>query len=135
MSPPRWPITAFGETRSAYAWSRDRRCNVSYEVLRRRLHGGWDAEHAITDPPLQPGYGKKTITAIRAFGCVKSLAAWERDRRCSVTARTIGKRLERGVTAKEAIATPAYQVERRPERRRASSAAGSHGRWKRARKA
>jgi len=68
-------------------------------------------------------------------GVFKSLAAWERDRRCSVTAGTISMRLERGVPAQEAIATPAYQIEKRPNRVRASSTLGSSGRRKRARKA
>jgi transposase-like protein len=116
-SRPRWPITAFGQTRSAMSWSRDRRCKVSYETLRKRLHRGWDAEQAICDPPSQSVFGRgNTTTAVRAFGCVKHLAAWARDPRCSVTAATIRSRLGRGLPAEEAITAAAHQLDLRPRR-------------------
>ncbi len=45
-------ITAFGETKSRQAWTRDPRCVVSEGAIRHRLRNlGWDAETALTSPP------------------------------------------------------------------------------------
>ncbi len=44
-------IRAFGETKSALAWSRDKRCAVSDVLLRRRIANGIPARDAITLPP------------------------------------------------------------------------------------
>lgn len=41
-------ITAFGETKSVLAWSKDARCKVSRKGLERRLDAGWPAERAIS---------------------------------------------------------------------------------------
>lgn len=41
---PRWTVTAFGETKGPYAWSRDRRCAVSMSGLVIRLTQGWKPE-------------------------------------------------------------------------------------------
>lgn len=40
-------LTAFGETQTIAEWSRDPRCEVSYEVLRGRIRRGFKSEHAI----------------------------------------------------------------------------------------
>lgn len=51
-------ITAFNETKSVLAWSKDPRCQVSRKGLERRLDAGWPAEQAITErrqsPPGRP---------------------------------------------------------------------------------
>ncbi len=45
------PITAFGETKLAIEWSKDRRCKVKYTTLLMRLNlCGWQPEEAITCP-------------------------------------------------------------------------------------
>ena len=44
-------ISAFGETKSATAWSEDARCAISARILRKRFHGGWHPEYAITTGP------------------------------------------------------------------------------------
>ncbi len=115
--PPRmrWPITAFGETRSPLAWANDRRCAVTYGTLLKRLHEGWDAEEAITEMPSNP-VGGPPGTAIRAFGEVKSLAEWSRDPRCRVRGMTVRARLLKGLAPEHAIATPPYRKPRKPGR-------------------
>lgn len=40
-------IKAFGERKSAAEWARDARCEVTRDVLRRRLHEGWAPEEAL----------------------------------------------------------------------------------------
>jgi hypothetical protein len=44
-------ITAFGETKSVSAWSRDHRCQVSRSTLDQRLKKGVTPEKAISAPP------------------------------------------------------------------------------------
>lgn len=43
-------ITAFGETKRAYDWARDPRCQVSAVSLLARIRNGWAIEAAITTP-------------------------------------------------------------------------------------
>jgi hypothetical protein len=123
--PPRmrWPITAFGETRSPLAWANDRRCAVAYPTLLKRLHEGWGAEEAITTAPPS-GLGGPPTTAIRAFGEVKSLAEWSRDPRCRVRGMTVRARLLKGIAPEDAIATPGYRKPPRPARARAGTPGG-----------
>ena len=45
-------LTAFGETKTAAQWARDRRCAVDGKVLRSRIASGWNHEDAITANPL-----------------------------------------------------------------------------------
>ena len=46
-------ITAFGETKTVEAWSRDPRCQVGASSLRRRLFDlNWDAQKALETPRL-----------------------------------------------------------------------------------
>ena len=40
-------LTAFGETKSATEWTRDKRCRVCYTTLKKRIASGWDHERAI----------------------------------------------------------------------------------------
>ncbi|MBK7876299.1 MAG: hypothetical protein IPJ77_11170 [Planctomycetes bacterium] len=48
-------VTAFGESKSVHAWSKDPRCSVSGETLRTRLNEGLPPETAITKKPARPG--------------------------------------------------------------------------------
>ena len=52
--PSRSPdITAFGFTKGLSDWMRDRRCRITANTLRYRIHKGWSAEDAISTPPYQ----------------------------------------------------------------------------------
>ncbi|GAA1937907.1 hypothetical protein [Amycolatopsis minnesotensis] len=60
-------ISAFGESKTLTAWSRDWRCVVSREAVRTRLALGWATEDAITrakheKPPLEFTYNGRTLT-------------------------------------------------------------------------
>tara|TARA_R110000824_G_scaffold143199_5_gene310777 strand:+ start:2567 stop:2869 length:303 start_codon:yes stop_codon:yes gene_type:complete len=44
-------LSAFGETKSIYAWSADARCVVTIGALRYRLSAGWDTKNALTKKP------------------------------------------------------------------------------------
>lgn len=46
-------ITAFGETKTATAWSKDERCRVHYTTVLYRLSGGWPHEKLLTTPPTR----------------------------------------------------------------------------------
>lgn len=46
-------ITAWGESKSANAWSHDPRSNVSDKTITQRINLGWAAEDAITIPGKQ----------------------------------------------------------------------------------
>ena len=52
-------ITAFGEWKTASAWSRDPRAMVSDKVIKRRIACGVPPEEAITAPPDQAGRPRK----------------------------------------------------------------------------
>tara|TARA_R100000152_G_C6774559_1_gene202409 strand:+ start:1698 stop:2120 length:423 start_codon:yes stop_codon:yes gene_type:complete len=43
-------IECFGESKTIAEWSRDQRCNVSYEVLRSRIYKGVETWAAILAP-------------------------------------------------------------------------------------
>jgi hypothetical protein len=43
-------LTAFGESKTAVEWASDSRCNVGYQGLVFRVHGGMPHEAAITTP-------------------------------------------------------------------------------------
>jgi hypothetical protein len=113
---PRWTVTAFGETKGPYAWTRDRRCAVSLTGLLLRLRGGWKSEEAITTPsrtgPQEP------VIWVTAFGETKGIEDWARDRRSRVGATSMRKRLDRGMPAEKAISTPAFEAGRKVPRRR-----------------
>jgi hypothetical protein len=44
-------ITAWNETKSANAWSKDARARVSDKIITRRISKGWTPEDAISSPP------------------------------------------------------------------------------------
>lgn len=111
--PPRWTLTAFGETKGPTEWSRDRRCKVTLTALLQRVRNGWDPEGAIASPPQREGTGPPPKKLVRAFGVTKSVSDWSRDSRCKVTLVTLLRRLDRGLPAEEAISTPPYQARAR----------------------
>lgn len=41
-------VEAWGESKTAAEWSRDKRCSVSYTMVLSRLRGGWPAEEAVS---------------------------------------------------------------------------------------
>lgn len=47
-------LTAFGETKSLTAWSRDTRCVVRTCTLYDRICSGWPVERALAQPQKQP---------------------------------------------------------------------------------
>lgn len=53
-------ITAFGETKHLFEWSRDSRCKVTVTTLHMRLKSNWEPEKAITTKSRQD---KKPCTA------------------------------------------------------------------------
>jgi hypothetical protein len=100
-------ITAFGETKGLSSWARDKRCGVSLSTLSHRLHQGLDPEFAITAPPQSAGHGPSP--GLRAFGETKSYADWVRDPRCKLlSADALKTRLDRGMSAEDAIRTASY---------------------------
>ena len=44
-------VTAWGEVKSANAWSKDPRGVVSDKIIKRRIDAGWKPEDAISTPP------------------------------------------------------------------------------------
>lgn len=44
-------INAFGESKIAIDWAKDKRCNISHRTLRARIHAGWNSEQAVTEKP------------------------------------------------------------------------------------
>lgn len=112
----RWAITAFGETKGAARWARDRRCRVTENALRRRLREGMDPEIAISKPRAH--LGRPGITRIRAFGEKKSVAEWSRDPRCRVTRTTLIQRLAAGYAPEDAIGVRRHEIVHRKRRAR-----------------
>jgi hypothetical protein len=99
-TPTAW--TAWGETKSAAAWSRDRRCRVGYQLLMARVRlRGWPPQKAIETP--RRNWTRRTHTA---FGETRQLAAWLSDPRCVVGYNLLNNRLQDGWTLEEALTTP-----------------------------
>ena len=105
---PRNPLEAFGESKSPYAWSHDRRCAVSVNTLRRRLRAGWNPEDALTASAQNGSRPPRVL--VTAFGQTKSLAEWTRDPRCQIHIGGLRKRLGRGIPAEVAITAPGFQL-------------------------
>jgi hypothetical protein len=55
-------LTAFDETKLVCEWAEDPRCRVCNGTLRSRLDKGWDAERAISTPPLSTGRPRKATS-------------------------------------------------------------------------
>jgi hypothetical protein len=86
-------------------------CVVPLSTLKKRLNNGWTFEASATTPARW----STRPTEITAFGETKSITAWSRDPRCTVTADSLHYRLERGMEPHTAITLPA-------RRRKASKA-------------
>ena len=94
-------LTAFGETKPLTHWLRDPRCAMAYRTLRRRVAQGMTPEEAFIL------YQKPTNTCfLTAFGETKRLTHWLRDPRCIVSATTLRRRVEQGLTPEEALTFP-----------------------------
>lgn len=94
-------IEAFGETKSSVAWAADERAAAPDWTIRARIDAGWDAEEAITTPPLE---GRPRL--VTAFGETKDARAWERDPRCEVGYDDLWARIQRGLSPETAITRP-----------------------------
>ena len=92
--------TAFGETKSVRAWSKDPRCRVDATSLRKRLLDGMEPEAAILAPPA---LGPATMTA---FGETKTVGEWAKDPRCAVEAQCLYQRAAKGMDGEAALTTP-----------------------------
>lgn len=103
LNDPKVLGTAFGETKGLREWSRDSRCLVSLPGLLHRVRGGMRFEEALTKPPTNPGGSGRESFFIEAFGETKSLADWQRDPRCRVTANALRYRLREGMNPETAI--------------------------------
>jgi hypothetical protein len=105
-------IPAFGEWKGVWEWEDDDRCVVSAATLWKRLQAGWPPEDAIQLKKLpywpRKPHGKLTY----AFGEWKSIFDWFNDDRCpldniSALYQRLGKLKKNGMSAEEAITTPA----------------------------
>jgi len=90
-------LTAFGETKSVAAWSKDPRCNVSRSGLRRRLAEGWSVEEALS------AEGRKLY---EAFDETKTLKEWSLDDRCLVSFSLLVDRIYNGWDITRALCAP-----------------------------
>lgn len=92
---------AFGEKRSIYQWSRDKRCKVSSSTLWKRISlEDMSVEDAITAPPKKRKkkakrklVNKGGSLLYEAFGEYKTIYQWSKDQRCVVSEVTIWNRL------------------------------------------
>lgn len=105
-------VTAFGETKTATEWSRDRRCKVAARTVLERINNGrWDAEKAITSPPnARKKEFSRVISSVRyitAWGETKGLMDWVEDERCNVGYSGLKIRLNKGWIPEDAISIKA----------------------------
>ena len=108
-------FTAFGETKSLFAWGLDQRCSVRYDQLRHRLRAGWALQDAITVPmkggcpvlvkPLNLASANIDARAesYAAFGERKPLADWANDQRCRVSLEALRRRIASGMPLEAAL--------------------------------
>lgn len=106
----RWQLEAFGEKKGAAAWSRDRRCKISFSTLLTRIRNGWSTEDAIGTPPGSRTGEKKTDTRVSAFGQTATISEWGRDPRARVRSTTIARRIKLGMQPEAAITTPGFKA-------------------------
>ena len=93
------PLTAFGETKTVAAWTRDERCRVNAAAIVRRTAKGMNAEQAISMPNPRASYHT-------AFGKTKRLSEWARDTRCRVGLQALHRRMKTGWNFSTALTTP-----------------------------
>lgn len=106
------PITAWGETKGINAWVRDPRCNVGLACFTNRMKQGLSPEAAMTLP--QTAARRYQSTEVTLWGETKSLYAWSKDDRISVSIDCIYKRLRRGWRPMDALLTPTRTQKKRP---------------------
>ena len=92
---------AFGEEKSLIQWAEDPRCDVTIQLLRKRVAKGVALETAMTAERL-----RKSSQMYTAFGETKSIAEWVADARCSAASPgALLRRMRLGATLEEAIST------------------------------
>ncbi len=96
-------LSAFGEAKRLSSWARDERCEVTYQVLRRRVCKGEDLESAMSRPFALPRLGSKSSGYLSAFGEAKRLSSWARDERCVVTYQVLRGRVSMGEELESAM--------------------------------
>lgn len=103
--PPHRLVTAFGETKGAAAWARDRRCKVTLDSLCLRLKKGWLPEDAIAlparaTPSAPPRPGRRRQKGKRRRRRPEELAKYwqrvihlhvEKGLNCTEIARIVGR--------------------------------------------
>ncbi len=114
-------LTAFGETKSTAEWAADPRCSVGPNQINSRLRAGMTPEEAVAadnrfgarlaqNADVAKPEGMEAMPAhtrfLAAFGETKSLNAWSKDPRCSVSLSVLVKRLNEGEPAEAAITEP-----------------------------
>lgn len=103
-------LTAFGETKCAADWLRDKRCKIKGNTLKMRLGMGWEIEKALTTPPnafkKEISQNISTVRMITAFGETKCISAWSEDKRCKIGYSGLKIRLKKGWEPEQAISAP-----------------------------
>lgn len=94
-------IEAWGESKTFYQWTSDKRCNITTEELyRKRLASGMSSESALEAP-----YSR--AESFHGWGQRKTLKEWSEDVRAAVDAKTIYDRVKvYGWSVEEAVTTP-----------------------------
>ena len=102
-------VTAWGETKNLYDWSKDLRAKVPYQAIRNRLERAhpWKPERAISEPatdnPLR-AYNIERAPRYEAFGESKTLSEWFEDPRCECSPQALRRRLYDGIPLEQALA-------------------------------
>jgi len=92
-------LTAYGLTMNLKDWAESEFNLNSPWLLGKRIREGWELQDALQTPA-------ENGTPIEAFGESKTIHAWTKDRRCSISQKQIAKRLAMGWTPEDAIAKP-----------------------------
>lgn len=97
-----WILHAFNESKSLREWIKDSRCVVSREILSLRIKTGWNHELAIK---TELHKSSRYVKQIEAFGEIKSIMYWSKDKRCKVGWRALYSRLAKGMSPEKAISS------------------------------
>ena len=99
-------LTFHGKTQSAKQWALE--IGMNPRTLINRLLSGWTAEDALSIPVESRVWTKSPANRrhVSAFGETKTIAAWSRDPRCSVSLWTLRERIDSGWTIEQALSTP-----------------------------
>jgi hypothetical protein len=103
----------WAEFRPFLEWARGSGARRGLSLSRLDLQGDFSPENCAWMAPLEvarrrraPAHQPPPRRPIAAFGEVKGLLAWARDRRCPVSSTTISMRMTRGDSAEQAISEP-----------------------------